>query len=273
LRSGGISFWQTTRPLFAAGVIFSLLMLAGNGWIVPIADRESTYILETKIEGKAAPVEITDDLYIRDGQRILSIVHSYPQRGEINGIRVLEFDQHFNLTRRLDAESARYAGNHIWSLQNVLEHRFSPENHQISSYVKLDELRIDLGRDPQELTETWSDPAEQTFFELRKTISRMQRDGQDPRRYMTELHFRMALSMVPLIVVLLGVPFALQRGRQATLGMGIALSLGVFVVYLLLQAIGMALGSAGLLPLPAAAWSANVLLLLVGAWLFLTLDS
>jgi lipopolysaccharide export system permease protein len=74
---------------------------------------------------------------------------------------------------------------------------------------------------------------------------------------------------MPLIVVLLGAPFALQRGRQATLGVGVALSLAVFVVYLLLQAVGMALGTAGLLPLPLAAWAANLLLLLLGAWLFL----
>jgi lipopolysaccharide export system permease protein len=78
---------------------------------------------------------------------------------------------------------------------------------------------------------------------------------------------------MPLVVILLGVPFALQRGRQATLGLGVALSLAVFVIYILLQAIGMALGTAGLLPLPLAAWSANLLLLLVGSWLFLTLDS
>jgi len=78
---------------------------------------------------------------------------------------------------------------------------------------------------------------------------------------------------MPLVVILLGVPFALQRGRQATLGIGVALSLGVFMTYILLQAIGTALGTAGLLPLPLAAWAANLLLLLVGGWLFLTLDS
>jgi len=84
---------------------------------------------------------------------------------------------------------------------------------------------------------------------------------------------RAAQSLMPLIVILIGVPFALQRGRKATVGTGVALTLGVFVSYLLLQAIGMALGSAGLLPLPLAAWSANILLMLVGAWLFMTLDN
>ena len=112
-----------------------------------------------------------------------------------------------------------------------------------------------------------------SLTELLQLSDRLQRDGQDPRRYQGELQLRIAQGFMPFIVVLLGIPFALQRGRQATFGVGVALTLGVFVTYIVLQAISMALGTAGLLPLPVAAWTANVLLLLVGSWLFLSLDN
>ena len=273
LRSGGVSFWQTTRPLFFCGVLFSLVMLAGNGWLVPLATREARYVLHTEVGGKPERGEVTRDLYLRDGLRILSVGQSFPHRGEIQGLVVLDVDRHFNLERRLEAVSGHYEADHRWRLQTVTERRFDPETQQIIAYAKQHEQLVDLGHTPHELSEIWAEPAELTFAELVELGERMQRQGHDPLRYRSELHFRVAQSLMPLVVILLGVPFALQRGRQATLGLGVALSLAVFVIYILLQAVGMALGTAGLLPLPLAAWAANLLLLLVGGWLFLTLDS
>jgi len=273
LRSGGVSFWQTTRPLFVCGVLFCLIMLAGNGWLVPWSNREARYVLNTEVGGKQERGEVARDLYLRDGQRILSVAQSFPHRGEIQGLVVLDVDRHFNLERRLEAVSGHYEADHRWRLQNVTERRFDPVNHDIIAFSRHNEQLLDLGHSPPELSEVWAEPTELTVPELFELGKRMQRQGHDPRRYLIELHFRVAQSLMPLIVILLGVPFALQRGRQATLGIGVALSLGVFMTYILLQAIGMALGTSGLLPLPLAAWAANLLLLLVGGWLFLTLDS
>jgi lipopolysaccharide export system permease protein len=272
LRSSGVSFWQTTRPLFVIGALFSLIVLAGNSWLAPWSTREASYILDTEIKGKSTRGQEHADLYIRDGQHILRVAHSFPQKGELQGVMLLDLDLHFNLTRRVEAISAHYEGNDTWRLQTVTERRFDPEQHNLTGVSRHNQLLVDLGRGPQELTEIWSDPRELTVPELLQIGAQMQRNGQDPRRYQNELQFRMAQSLMPLLVILIGVPFALQRGRQATLGAGVALSLGVFGVYLLLQAVGTALGTVGLLPLPLAAWSANLLLLLLGGWLFLSTD-
>lgn len=273
LRSGGVSFWQTTRPLFAVGALFSLFMLAGNCWLVPWANREAGYILDTEIRGKESRKPANEDLYIRHGQSILRVARSYPQKNELQGVMLLDFDRHFNLTRRVEAQIARYEGKDLWRLQSVTERNFDPERRNLTSLKRYGELPVDLGSGPQELTEIWSTPTDLTVTELMEINARMERSGQNPRRYQSELYFRISQSVMPLIVVLIGVPFALQRGRKASLGAGVALCLAVFVIYILLQAIGMALGNSGLLPLPLAAWSANLLLVLTGAWLFLTLEN
>jgi lipopolysaccharide export system permease protein len=273
LRSGGVSLWQTTRPLFVAGLLFSVIMLAANSWVIPWSTREANYILDTEIGKKDPAGDVTHDLYLRDSQRIVRVAHAYPRKGEIMGVMLLDFDPDFKLTRRLEADSASFEGGQTWRLRGVKERRFQAEGREVAGFSSRGEQLVDLGRGPAELSEIWAEPAELSFGELADIASRLQRDGQDPRRYLKELHLRAAQSLMPLIVILIGVPFALQRGRKATVGTGVALTLGVFVSYLLLQAIGMALGSAGLLPLPLAAWSANILLMLVGAWLFMTLDN
>lgn len=269
LRSGGVSFWQTTRPLFICGTVFSLVMLASSNWLVPWSTREARYILKTELDAKQPTEEVARDLYLKDGQRILSVAQVFPHRGEVQGLVLLDLDQHFNLVRRMEAVSARYEAHNRWWLQTLTERRFDPETQEIVGFTRQSEQLVDLGHNPLELREIWTEPAELTLPELQELGDRLQRRGQDASRYQSELHFRIAQSLMPLIVVLLGVPFALQRGRRATLGVGVALSLGVFLAYLMLQAIGMALGSAGLLPLPLAAWAANFLLVLVGTWLFL----
>jgi lipopolysaccharide export system permease protein len=272
LRCSGIGLWEIARPLLVAGAIFCLVMLIGNGWVLPWSNREANYVLQTELAGEAPREVVTRDLYLREQQRIMRIAHAYPERGEIHGVMVLELDDQLKPVRRLDATKARYVGDGKWRLFQVKERRFGPGGQKLTGFTQSAEQLIS-GRDPRELSEKWADPAQLSLTELLQLSNRLQRDGQDPRRYQGELQLRIAQGFMPFIVVLLGIPFALQRGRQATFGVGVALTLGVFVTYIVLQAISMALGTAGLLPLPLAAWSANLLLLLIGSWLFLTLDN
>ncbi len=64
-------------------------------------------------------------------------------------------------------------------------------------------------------------------------------------------------------------PFALQRGRQASLALGVVISLAIFIVYFILYAVFAAFGNSAVLPPVVAAWSANLLMALTGTWLFL----
>jgi len=70
-------------------------------------------------------------------------------------------------------------------------------------------------------------------------------------------------------MVLLGIPFALQRGRNASFSLGIIISLIIFVVYFLLYAVFAVFGAIAVLPPLIAAWAANILMALVGTWFFL----
>lgn len=272
LRCSGIGLWQITRPLLITGTLFCLIMLVGNGWVLPWSGREAGYILETELAGEEQKEEIAENLYLRDQQRILRIAHAYPERGELRGVMVLEMNERFKPVRRLDAVKAKYEGDGKWRLYQVKDRRFGNDGRQLTGVIQSKEQLLS-SRSPREFSEKWGVPAQLSLTELRQLGERLQQDGQDARRYFGEMHLRIAQSFMPLIVILLGVPFALQRGRRATFGTGVALTLGVFICYVLLQAVGMALGTAALLPLPLAAWAANVLLLLIGSWLFLTLDS
>ncbi len=70
-------------------------------------------------------------------------------------------------------------------------------------------------------------------------------------------------------MVLIGIPFSLQRGRNASFSLGIVISLAIFVVYFILYAVFAVFGAIAVLPPLIAAWAANLLMALVGSWFFL----
>lgn len=270
-KSGGIGVARLAWPLFLAGALLCLVMFAG-GWMVPWSTREARIVFDTRVKGDSEPLHRTNDLYFRDGRRILAIDRSFPERNAVQGVTLIDFDERFRLVRRLEAASATHQGDGRWLLRDTVTRSFGPAG-EVTGFARDPEQVVDLGRRPEQLVELWYQPEEMTSPELWRLSERLDREGHDARRYRAEWQLRFAQIFTPLVMVLLGVPFALQRGRQANLGVGVALSLATFALYYLLQAIGMALGTAALLPLPLGAWAANILLLLVGGWLFLTLDS
>lgn len=266
---GGISFRQISRPLFCLGLIFCLLSLAGNLWLAPLGTGKVNYLLSTEIKGDDRHDERRHNLIFRDGDRLLSIGHSFPERGELIAITIIEFNPEFLPTLRIDAARARHLEHGSWRFDDVVIWEFAPEEQTVRTFSRHDELIRDIGRQPEEMLQLWSEPEQMPQTELRSFIARLAAEGYNPSEYRVEEQMRIARAAMPLIMVLLGVPFAMQRGRQVSFGLGVAISLGIFLVYYLGNASFAAFGNAGLLPPLVAAWSANVLMTLVGAWLFL----
>ena len=82
------------------------------------------------------------------------------------------------------------------------------------------------------------------------------------------LHRKVAQALAPVVMVLLGLPFAFRVGRRGSLyGIGVALLL--VLVYWATFAVFNALGLETLLPPAIAAWAPNAIYALVGTYLLL----
>ncbi|NMX23418.1 YjgP/YjgQ family permease [Dissulfurirhabdus thermomarina] len=101
--------------------------------------------------------------------------------------------------------------------------------------------------------------------ELAAFAARRNLAPDDHRRYVVELHKRLALPVGAFILTLLGMPLGILFGRTGLSG-GVALGLGAFLSYYLLVAVGANLAEAGTLP-PAALWAPNLVFAAATAWL------
>jgi lipopolysaccharide export system permease protein len=83
------------------------------------------------------------------------------------------------------------------------------------------------------------------------------------------MHTHIAAPFACLVMVLLGIPFALHRGRSASLASGIVVSILVGVSYFILNSVATVFGYSGILPPLIATWSGNIIFVLIGIWLIL----
>lgn len=82
-----------------------------------------------------------------------------------------------------------------------------------------------------------------------------------------ELHRRLSLPFLCLILIFLGPPLSLMAGKSGRLG-GLSLGLGVFTVYYVLLIYGENLVRAGKIPHYAGAWAPTILLGIFALWIF-----
>jgi lipopolysaccharide export system permease protein len=271
--SSGISFKSISRPLFLCSLILAALVMLGNLWLVPWSSREANYILRTKVRGKSSPEVSSMDLYFRDDNRIISINQAFPARDFVLGLTIIEFDDKFMPVKRIQAEKALYKQDGRWRLKNVVIWDFASSTRTVTDFNQQAELHIDLKRSASEMLQLSDRPEDLTINELFNTSVKLQHEGYDPKTYQMEAQVRFANTAVPVIMILVGIPFALQRGRNASFSRGILISLVIFACYFILQAIFSVFGIINVLPPLVAAWAANFLMALIGTWCFLRVES
>ena len=108
------------------------------------------------------------------------------------------------------------------------------------------------------------------YRKLRHHIRRLQAGGYSPHKEMVDLYRKISFPFTNLVIVLLGIPFALSAPRSGAL-LGIGLSVGISLLYYGFEAIIIAVGKEGWLPALLASWLPNMIFATVGIILLIRL--
>ncbi len=271
MHSAGISLLRITLPLLATGLLISLLTLLTYEYLVPICVKQANLIYTGKVRGHPVAVFKRSRIWLRDGNKIVNIRLADAEKGQIQGVTLFDFDEHFKLTDRSDISQADYI-NGQWRAKSLIERRFDNGNPIVSQTAK--DQKVDLNLTPEDFRVAGSKRNEDLGFrELRALATKLKAEGYDPTRFEVDMHSRLATPLASLIMAFLGIPFALRKGRDSSLALGVAMSIMIGVAYFILQAMLLAFGYSSALPPVLAAWAANLLFFLFGCWLFLGTDS
>jgi lipopolysaccharide export system permease protein len=136
-------------------------------------------------------------------------------------------------------------------------------NYNLVKFVSYD-LGINLDKSSPGVK---ADEQDMSFSELRQHIKDKDGDVMVRRNYLIEFYKRISLPFACFIFVLLGIPLGMQNQRTGKAA-GFSMSIGVIVFNYILFSIGKTLGQKGLINPGVAMWIPNIVLLVIGLYLF-----
>ncbi len=269
MRACGVSLWRIVQPLMGLAVILSLLLLLLNEFVIPWNSMQLNHLLEVKLNEKRRVQLTRNEIWYRSDNRIISIATANSQKQQLQGITIFTFDDQQRVKKRQDTAIARFDGG-IWRTPTLTERIFDANSGDIIAVNKLNDVALNFDRTPEDFSAQENSNNELNYRQLSALVKKLEREGYDATHQRVDMHNRLSKSFTCLIMGFLGIPFALQRGRNTNIAMGIGISLGIGVIYFIMQSLVTAFGYASALPPLVSAWSANFIFLLLGVWLLLS---
>ncbi len=266
MRACGISLWRIVRPLVASALVCTVLVFLLSEYICPASARQLNELMNYKMKGRGFLTLFNSEIWYRQDDKIINIVTANLVKKQIQGLTILKFNNQEQIIERLDAPRCTFQQN-SWIAPKMTIRTFSPENADILSVDFLENQPVPLNKKPDELASRQDASTELTFSQLHQLVNKLEKEGYSATRQRVDMHNRLAMPFTCLIMGLLGVPFALQRGRGSNIALGIGLSVAVGAAYFIVQSIISSFGYAGALPPIIAAWAANIIFLLLAIWL------
>ena len=274
IKSAGISLYRISVPILVGAGIFSAgMFLLGNDYLPGTNQQQDA--LRNQIKGKPAQT-----MYRPDRQWIFGKsdkIYNYrffdPDLNVFANLSVFEIDSNtFRMKRRIYAARASWEPQtRRWVLEDGWVRDFTDgrvthyEPFAVHTFSELDE--------PPSYFKKEVKPSEQmSAMELRRYIEGLKQSGFDVVRLSVALYRKFSYPLIAFVVTLIAIPFSFSTGSRGALA-GIALSIGIAIVYWSVSSLFEAMGNLSQLPPAVAAWSPDILFSLGGIYLLMRIKT
>jgi lipopolysaccharide export system permease protein len=268
-KSSGINMVRLSFPIILLALASAVFLLILGEIVVPFTQARSLAIWNVhvrKMEPRA--VLLHERIWFKGDQAIYSFYNFNFKDQSADGATLYFFDSKFNLRSRIDAENVTWK-NGIWIFRKVLSQSFRPDGSYFNE--PFTEKAVSLPESPEDFRYQEKNSEEMTYPELKASILKIQKEGYDATRYIVEKHVRLSFPVVCLIMALFGISLALRKEKGIGIAQGIAGSLLVAFIFWIVFGFSRSLGINGIFPPLWAAWSSDILFLLIGGYLLLNI--
>lgn len=260
-KAGGMSFHRLVTPIFVASVLATGLAFV-VGEVAPGATARQAEIQKSK--------------QTRSTRSRYNFVYR-ADAGWVYTVRSLDIGtrQLKQLMLERQGNGAQYPGLVVtadsavyddstgsWRLSHGTSRVVADASKQATFSFRTMRLKA-LSQSPADLLAEPKAPDEMRYAELGRYIDGLKRSGNDANKLIVEQSLKLALPATCLIIALFGAPLAVQAPRAGA-AVGVAISLGTTVLFLLITQIMKAVGAGGLVDPMLAAWLPNMVFLLAG---------
>jgi lipopolysaccharide export system permease protein len=267
MKANGISLYRTSLPLIIMAGVICIIAFLFSELITPLTNQKADRILKVEVQKQRELGSFKQNqIWYRGKNGIYNFKIFYPEKQLLQGVTINYLNQQFQMTMRIDAQSAEWKDGR-WAFSNVMITRFQEGDFPIVE--RLPTALIDLPERPADFMIAQKDADKMGYLELSQYIKKLRSDGYDTTRYRTDMHGKIAFSLVSIILVIIGVSFSLRSERSGGVTQSIGAGIVIGFSYWLVFAFAMSLGRSGTLPPFLAAWMANILFGAASVFMFL----
>jgi lipopolysaccharide export system permease protein len=262
MKAGGISLYRITFPLVLIALLVSFLSFLGNEYLVPITYHKTRYLLDVQVrKEKSAGSFKNYRIWYRSDHSIMNIRLLDPHQKVLNGFTLYQFDDHFQCTKRIDAREVKWVEGRWWFYDGTVRDFGEIGSTEI---IPFEIIEFDLGEDWESLRSIGGYSEEMSYRELWTYIQKIQAAGYNATRYLVDLYSKFSTPLLNLIMVLIGIPFALKTSRSGGVALSIGISVMIGFTYAVIFYIFISFGKSGVLSPFLSCWTPTLLFGLAG---------
>jgi lipopolysaccharide export system permease protein len=267
-KASGISLYRLAIPLLFGGLVLAAGMILMDNTYLPYANQRQDE-LRNQIKGRPPQTYTRPERWIfGENSKIYNYDFFDPNQSLLGGLSVLELDPTtFQLRRRIFANRAQWSpSQNTWILESGWVRDFSGDN--ITRYDRFTATALpELTEPPSYFNRQVLQAFQMNLHDLRKYIDGLKQAGFDVSALTVQWQEKLAYPLIVPVSMLLAIPFAFLVGTRGAIG-GVALGLGIGIVYWSLARLVEAMGGVGQLPPVLAGWSPDLIFFFLGLYFF-----
>ncbi len=247
LRTAGMSFTGIAKPVLVLGLLLFLSSLLVSFSIGPLSARKTRTAI-SQIVTQKAPMAIEAGIFNTAFKDIVILVRDKPASDLMQGIFIYD-SRNEKEPKVLVAKNGKVYADREYNLSLLMKDGFihiaRPEGATEIFFNEYN-LSLNLAVEGPERKNNEMTPLEL----LKEARTRAPREGIP---FLLELHRRLSLPSLCLLLMFLGPPLSLLSGKSGRLG-GLTLGIGVFTVFYIMLVYGENMARTGKLPHYIGAW-------------------
>jgi len=273
-KASGLSLYRIAIPLLLAGAFLAASLLVLDDTYLPYANQRQD-ALRNQIKGRPAQTyyQPSRQWIFGENGKIYNYELFDSDHELFGGLNVFELDPAtFEIKRRIYAARAHWESEQgVWILESGWIRDF--DHGQLTRYTPfLANALKELNEQPSYFKREVRQSYQMTWWELERYINDLRQAGFDVGRLSVQLQKKLSFPLIAPIIILLAIPFSILVGTRGAVG-GLALGVGIAIVYWAASALTEAMGDVGQLPPLLAAWAPDTVFGFLGLYFILKMPT
>ena len=257
LKSAGINLWHIIFIFVLCALFLSVCEIALKEKVIPFTVREAERIRHEKIkkEDYSVKSEFNDLVVSLPGGARITIGNLNAKQNSMKQVIIDRFDEGFNLDSQLVAQSGYFKGR-TWILENGVERYFSKTPMKEVIFLT---KAISLPFAPKDFILEKLRPEQMTTPEFQNYIRQLDTLGIPSEKERIQLYFRWSSAFSHIIVMIIGIPFALGFAGKHGKFISFTFALMFAFVYWGILSVAQSLGENKVISPLLSAWIGNII--------------